>query len=154
MTATSSVRRKVVLLFLALAAAVAITTAAGAAQDPEPATSKADRDTPALMKDIREGKARKIKGEKRTTGVWDGCTFHYLTTDHSTYRFGDGSVATVSENPQPLPPKAKDCVTTRNPTSAEMAAMESRVSELDRRPETPGAPPPPPLPADRFKGSP
>lgn len=154
MTAKSSVRRKVVLLLLALAAAVAVTTAAGAVQDPEPTTLKAGRDTPAVMKDIREGKAKKIKGEKRTTGVWDGCTFHYLTADHSTYRLDDGSLVDVSENPQPLPPKDKDCVTTRNPTSAEMAEMERRVSELNLRPVTPGGPPPRPLPTDRFKGDP
>ena len=151
MTATSSVRRKVVLLFVALAAAIAITTAAGAAQQSEPTKSNAGRDTPAVMKDIREGRAEKITEEKRSTGVWDGCTFHYLTTDRSTYRFTDGSVVGVSENPQPLPPKAKECVGTRNPTSAEMAEMERRVGELNPRHETPGAPSLL-LPPDRFTG--
>ena len=151
MTVRPSVRRKVVLLIAALAAAIAITTAAGAAQESEPTKSNAGRDTPAVMKDIREGKAEKITEEKRTTGVWDGCTFHYLTTDHSTYRFADGSVVGVSENPQPLPPRGKVCVSTRTPTSAEMAEMERQVSELNPRHETPGARPLP-LPPDRFQG--
>ena len=150
MTTKSSVRGKVVLLFVALAAAIPIATAPGAAQDSEPSKSNAGRDTPAVMKDIREGRAEKITEEKRTTGVWDGCTFHYPTTDHSTYRFADGSVVGVSENPQPLPPRAKDCVGTRNPTSAEMAEMERRLSGLNPRHEPPGAPPLP-LPPDRLK---
>jgi hypothetical protein len=41
---------------------------------------KAGRDTPAVMKDIKEGKAQKVKSEKHTTGVWDGCQF-YLPQD-------------------------------------------------------------------------
>jgi hypothetical protein len=135
-------RRRVLLPVLGLTAAVAITTAAGAAQGPKEPKVKADRDTPAVMKDIKE----------RTTGVWDGCKVHYLRTDESTWEFDDGSVANVSENPEPLPPKDESCVQTRNPTSAEMAEMERRVSELNPR-HTAGGPPAPPWPPDRYRGT-
>jgi hypothetical protein len=145
-------RRRVLLPVLGLTAAVAITTAAGAAQGPKEPKVKADRDTPAVMKDIKEGKAKKVKAEKRTTGVWDGCRFHYLKTDESTWEFDDGSVANVSENPEPLPPKDQSCGQTRNPTSAEMAEMERRVSELNPR-HTAGGPPAPPWPPDRYRGT-
>jgi hypothetical protein len=142
---------KVLLPALALAAAVAITTAAGADQGAKEQRLKANRDTPAVMKDIKDGKAKKIKAEKRTYGVWDGCKFHYLKTDATAWQFEDGSVANVSENPEPLPPKEKDCGS-RNPTSAELAEKEARVGALNAKPLAPGEPPPSPLPADRFKG--
>ena len=35
--------------------------------------------------------------------VRTGCKFVYLTTDVNDYQFDDGSVASVSENPEPLP---------------------------------------------------
>ena len=137
---------KLLVLSLSLAVGVAIASAAGAA-DKDPKEAKAGRPTPAVMKDIKEGKAKQLKTGKRTTGVWDGCTFHYLKTDESTYEFDDGSQATVSENPEPLPPKT--CAEPRNPTAAEMAGMEKRVGELNpKQPQVPGGPPPP-TPGDR-----
>jgi len=133
---------KVLLSVLALAAAVAIATA----------TLKADRDTPPVVKDVKEGKARRIKADKRTTAVCDGCRFHYLKTEENAYQFDDGSVANVSENPDPLPPKDKDCVGTRNPTAQEMAEKDRRTAELNGRNPGPGAPPPPSFPFDRYAG--
>ena len=55
------------------------------------------------------------------------------------------SVATVSENPDPLPPR--NCPE-RNPTEAAFAEMEARVAAVNG-PPPPGTPPPPP---DRYKG--
>ena len=147
-------RKKLLPLVLALAAAVAITTAAGAAQGPERPKVKANRDTPTVLKDIKEGKAKKLDEQTRMTAVWDGCKFHYLTSDHSDWQFDDGSIAGVSENPEPLPPKDSSCVTTRNPTAAEMEESEARTAELNQQQRRPGAPPLPPLPADRFRGTP
>ena len=145
--------RKVLIPALLLGVGVAVASAAGAV-DKEPKDAKAGRDTPAVMKDIKEGKAKKIKTGKRTTGVWDGCEFHYLKTDESVYRFDDDSVATVSENPEPLPPKDPSCTTSRNPTRAEMDEMEARVAKANPYTPPPGAPPVPPLPPDRYRGTP
>ncbi len=143
-------RRKVFLPGLGLAVAVVITTAAGAAQGPDKPKLKANRDTPSVMKDINDGKAKKIKEQKRTTAVWDGCKFHFLKSDHTEWEFDDGSVASVSENPEPLPPRS--CSNPRNPTAAEMAEKDGRVNELNGGVAPPGAPPLPPPPADRYEG--
>jgi hypothetical protein len=143
-----TIRRKAILSVLAVLAALLIAAAAGADQDGDKKT-KSQRDWPAVNKDIKEGKAKKIKAAKRTTGVWNACKFVYLKTDETTYEFDDGSVATVSENPEPLPPRQCD---ERHPTEAEFAEMEARVEAANAGNRAPGAPPPPPLPADRYKG--
>src|SRR5687767_8466411 len=111
--------KKVAIAALAVVAGLLSTVSAGADQNKavDPPKSKAGRDWPAVSKDIQEGRAKKLKpATKRTTGVWNGCKFVYLTTDETTYKFDDGSVATVSENPDPLPPR--NCPE-RNPTEAE-----------------------------------
>jgi hypothetical protein len=134
---------------LLLAAAVAfVATSAGAAQDPRPKT-KASRDFPAVSADIKDGKAKKIKTERHTFAVWDGCEFVFPKADETDWQFDDGSVATVSDNPDPLPPKVKSCVE-RNPTEAEFRAGQA---EADARNGGPAkgpngvAPPTVPLPA-------
>ncbi len=147
-------RKKLLPLVLALAAAVAITTAAGAAQGPERPKVKANRDTPAVLKDIKEGKAKKLRERKETTAVWDGCKFHYLKSDRTEWQFDDGSIAEVEDNPEPLPPRDPSCVTQRNPTRAEMDESEARTAQLNPDRQAPGAPPLPPLPADRYRGTP
>jgi hypothetical protein len=159
MTIRTILRGRVLLAVLALSAAVAITTAAGAAPGPKAQRLKAERDTPAVMKDIREGKARKLHTAsgraKRTTGVWNGCHFVYLTTDISDYEFDDGSVATISENPEPLPPKEPGCVE-RNPTEPEMTAMHAVVNARNAGGRPPGddTRPLPPTPRASHLGTP
>jgi hypothetical protein len=140
--------RKVPVAAFAVVAGLLFTVSAGADQNKavDPPKSKAGRDWHTVSKDIHEGKTKKLKpATKRTTGVWNGCKFVYLTTDETTYEFDDGSVATVSENPDPLPPR--NCPE-RNPTEAEFAEMEARVAAAN------GPPPPgtPQLPPDRYKG--
>lgn len=149
-------KRKVLLPALLLVVGVAIASGARAA-DKDPTDAKAGRDTASVMKDIREGKAKKVKSEKVVTGVWDGCKFHYLQRDQNDYQFDDGSVAGISENPDPLP-KDNECVTTRNPTPAEMAEMDRKVAERStRKTQVPGGPPPPTpgeRPAGAYRGTP
>ena len=141
--------RKALLPVLVLVAGLLFAATAGADQG-KTTRSKAARDWPAVHKDIQEGRAKKVKpATKRTTGVWNGCKFVYLKTDETTYEFDDGSVATVSENPEPLPPR--ECPE-RNPTEAEFAEMEARVEAANAANREPGAPPLPPLPPDRYKG--
>jgi hypothetical protein len=136
-------KRRVLIPSLLLALGIAIAAGAAGAADKQPNNFKAGRDTPAVMKDIKAGKAKKVQSEVRTFGVWDGCKFHYLRAEQNTYRFDDGSEAGVSENPDPGPQKDKDCIETRNPTVGEMAAMDKKVAELNpKRAQTPGGPPP------------
>ena len=116
----------------------------------------ANRDIAAVQRDIRDGKAVKVRAERITYGVWNGCRFHFLKADHNTYRFADGSEAGVSENPDNGPPA--NCVgETRNPTAAEMADMNRHLALVNpRQPHVPGGPPPPMAgdrPADAFAGT-
>lgn len=150
MTVRSITRKKAFLPTLLLAAAVTVTTAAGvgADQGSKAPELKADRATPDVMRDIREGRATKVippGRARRTTAVWTGCHFVYLTTEINEYRFDDGSVARVSENPDPLPPR--DCIgPDRNPTEGEMNASNVVVAARnagDRRPGTENRPLPP-----------
>ena len=146
-------KRRVLIPTLLLALGVAVAGAAGAV-DKQPKDFKdfkAGRDTPAVMQDIKEGKAKKIKSETLTYGVWDGCKFNYLEAERNTYRFDDGSEAGVSENPDPAPPSS--CVETRNPTAAEMAEMQRRVDAVNPKgSQVPGGPPPP-SPGERPPGA-
>ncbi len=75
----------------------------------------------------------------------------YLTTDVNDYRFDDGSVASVSENPEALPPKDPGCVG-RNPTEQEMAEMCSIANACNAGNRPPGAEnrPLPPEPRSRH----
>ena len=132
------VGRKAFLAVLLLTAAVGVTTAAGADDPHKPV--KAARDTPSIMRDIREGKATKLARSgppRRTTAVWTGCHFVYLTTEVSDHKFDDGSVAQVSSDPDPLPPR--DCVgPDRNPTEAEMNASRADVAARNAGDRGPG----------------
>ena len=65
--------------------------------------------------------------------MWDGCAFHYLKTDETSWQLDDGSVANVSENPDALPPKDKECTHPRNPTATEMAAKDARGNRGERQ---------------------
>lgn len=143
-----TIRTRAILPLLAVVTALIFASTAGADQDKDK-KPKAQRDWPAVSKDINEGKAKKLKAVKHTTGVWNGCKFVYLKTDETTYEFDDGSVATVSENPEPLPPR--ECAE-RNPTEAEFAEMEARVQAANAGNQGPDTPPLPPLPPDRYKG--
>ena len=144
------IRKRAMALLLALVAAVVVATTANAAQKEPKVRESAD-----VLHDIKDGKARKVKTEQHTTGVWDGCKFHYLKSKATTYLLDEGATeASVHEDPEPLPPRDKDCVGTRNPTRAEMDEMEARVAEANPYTRTPGAPPPAPLPPDRYRGTP
>ena len=136
-------RVKTLLPVVLLGAAVTVTTAAGvgADQGPRAQRTKANRATPAVMQDIQEGKATKVTPPwrtRRTSAVWTGCHFVYLTTEVNEYRFDDGSVARVSENPDPLPPR--DCVgPDRNPTQGEMSASSLVAAARNAGDRAPGA---------------
>lgn len=150
------IRRKVFLPVLLLAAAVGVTTAAGADDARKPV--KAGRDTPSIMRDVREGKATKLAHRgpaRRTTAVWTGCNFVYLTTEINEYRFDDGSVARVSENPDPLPPRDCDGAD-RNPTEDEMNASRTVVAGHNAGDRPPGSEnmPLPPLPRAKHLDKP
>ena len=151
MTPREATRRRAYLPVLLLATTLGVTTAAGA--DDEDKAPKSGRDTPSVMRDIREGKAIKLARPgpaRRTTAVWTGCHFVYLKTEINHYRFDDGSVAQVSENPDPLPPR--DCVgPDRNPTEAEMNASDVVVAARNAGDRLPGAENVPPPPRPRAK---
>ncbi|MDQ3641040.1 MAG: hypothetical protein M3450_06130 [Actinomycetota bacterium] len=139
MTLKNLIRRKALLPVVLLAAAVGVTTAAGADDARKPV--KSERDTGSVMRDVREGRATKVGRPgpaRRTTAVWTGCHFVYLTTEINDYRFDDGSVARVSENPDPMPPR--DCVgPDRNPTEGELNASNTVVAARNAGDRAPGA---------------
>ena len=139
MTPRNLIGRKAFLPMLLLAVGVGATTAALADDAEKP--PKASRDTPSVMRDIREGKATKVathRSARQTTAVWTGCHFVYLTTEINAYRFDDGSVAQVSENPDSLPPR--NCAgPDRNPTEAEINASNVVVAARNGGDAGPGA---------------
>jgi hypothetical protein len=148
MTMRAVFRRKLVLPTLALAMAGVLATAAGAANGPTPPETKAGSFT-IVVADIKAGKAKKLGiTKKHTAGVWDGCRFHYLTTDNTDWQFDDGSIASVSDNPEPFVPG--ECATPHNPTPAEMAESEQKTNAANAAFRPPGAPPAPPTPADWY----
>jgi hypothetical protein len=123
-------RTKVLLPALLFATiAVAATATAGA----DNAKVKSTRDTTAIMADINAGKAKKLDTPqskiRHTTGVWNGCSFDYLTTKLTDWVTDRGEHMTVSEDPDPKPPKDKTaCPVDRNPTDEEMAVMRATVA--------------------------
>ena len=48
-----------------------------------------------------------------------------------------------------MPPEAKNCVDSRNPTPDEMAAMHKKVDDANPKPKQAPGGPPPPTPAER-----
>lgn len=144
------IRRRMLIPLLVFVTAVALTTTANAGPKE---IKESDPDT--ILKDIKDGRGKKIKEAVRYTGVWDGCKFHYLKSRMTTYTLdGDATVANIIDDPEPLPPKERGCVATRNPTRAEMDEMDARIAKLNPYVPAPGAPPTLPLPPDRYRGTP
>ena len=139
-----SIAHRRVLLPILLLLTVAVVAASA---DAEP---KTDRDGQTVVADIRSGKAQKVPTAKNRevtyAGVWRGCKFVTLKYHNGTYKFPDGEVVEVSENPDPLPPKdkldkdGKDCVD-REPTEAEINAMRAEINARNAPARPPGAPP-------------
>ena len=154
---TTQIKALLPVVLLGAAFTVASAVGVGADQEHKAPRTQANRATPAVVQDIREGKATKVTPsgrERRTTAVWTGCHFVYLTTEINEYRFYDGSVARVSENPDPLPPRNCDGPD-RNPTEDEMNAsnlVAAARNAGDRAPGAEGRPlPPQPRPSHLEK---
>ena len=102
-----SITRKRVLLPLLLVAAVG-TGVAGATAGQQPGRPPQAKDGRELMEEIRSGRAPEVPTppgrQVRTTAVWNGCKFVFLTTKTKTYTTGDGGIAEVNTDPDPLPP--------------------------------------------------